>query len=117
MDIPNTCYRTSIKGLVLDKDKRFLLCKEENGMWEFPGGGMDFEEEPEECLRREISEEMGLKVKSVGQFPSYILKFQSLRGVWTLNILYNVELENLEFIPSKECVEIKFFNVEEASKE
>ena len=57
MDIPNTCYRTSIKGLVLDKDKRFLLCKEENGMWEFPGGGMDFEEEPEECLRREISEE------------------------------------------------------------
>ena len=34
--------------------------------WEFVGGGLDFGETPEECLKREIMEEAGLEV-SVGR--------------------------------------------------
>lgn len=36
------------------------------GVWEFPGGGTDFGEKPDEGLRREVKEECGLAIK-VGQ--------------------------------------------------
>jgi 8-oxo-dGTP pyrophosphatase MutT (NUDIX family) len=41
-NIPNCFYRVSIKALVLDEQGRFLLCREDNGKWELPGGGLDF---------------------------------------------------------------------------
>ncbi len=36
--IPNCFYRVSAKALILDKEKRVLLEKEDNGSWELLGG-------------------------------------------------------------------------------
>ncbi|MBP9852859.1 MAG: 8-oxo-dGTP diphosphatase [Patescibacteria group bacterium] len=44
-------YRVSIKGTVVDSIGRFLLAKEDNGKWEFLGGGLDHGENPIVCLR------------------------------------------------------------------
>ncbi len=44
--IPNNFYRTSVKALILDDKKRFLLLLEKKGLWELPGGGLDFGENP-----------------------------------------------------------------------
>lgn len=117
MEIPDGFYRTSIKALILDKDKKFLLCKEDSGIWEFPGGGIHFDESPTDCLVREIWEEMGLKVTKVSQYPSYLLKFKSVRNIWTVIVLFETEIESLKFKPSNECIEVKFFNGKEALKE
>jgi len=36
-NIPNCFYRVSVKALVLDDTKnKFLLLKEDDGMWDFP---------------------------------------------------------------------------------
>jgi len=48
MQVPDCRYRISIKALILDKDKRFLLVQEDTGLWELPGGGLEFGEAPQE---------------------------------------------------------------------
>ena len=55
MEVPECFYRISIKALVLNETKdKFLICQEENGMWDLPGGGLDWETKPQEDLQREI---------------------------------------------------------------
>ncbi len=115
-EIPNNYFRTSIKALILNDEGKFLLVQENEkhgSVWELPGGGLDFGETIESCLRREIQEEMGLEVISIENQPSYFFTFQDHHKVWRTNALYFTKLKNLEFIPSHECVAIRFFNMEE----
>lgn len=109
-EIPNCYYRVSVKALILNETRdKFLICEEENGVWELPEGGLDWGATPQEDLPREISEEMGLKVLWVADNPSYFITSQTLiRKQWIVNVLYETELENLNFTPSDECVNIKF---------
>jgi 8-oxo-dGTP pyrophosphatase MutT (NUDIX family) len=52
----------SIKGVVLSADKVVLL-RNDRGEWELPGGTLELGETPEECLAREIAEELGLVIR------------------------------------------------------
>ena len=54
--------KTSIKGVLFDPDGRVLLCRNDRGDWELPGGRPDRDEDDETCLRREMREETGLEV-------------------------------------------------------
>lgn len=51
--------------LVLFHNDRILLLKRPNGFWEFPGGGLDWGEDPESCALRETSEETGLRAEDL----------------------------------------------------
>lgn len=110
-------YRISVKGIVINDDGRILLCREDNGLWEMMGGGIDFGEEPEECLKREIREETGLEVTSMSPAPLYFLTFERrIPGKFGANVVYEIKLKDLNFTPSEECQELKFFNAEEMKK-
>lgn len=109
-EIPECFYRISVKALVLNETKdKFLICEEENGMWDLPGGGLDWGTTPQEDLPREIDEEMGLKITKMGEYPSYfVTEKRRTADEWKALVVYETELENLDFTASDECVGIKF---------
>lgn len=61
-------------SIIVKKDDKVLIGKRKNaggsGTWGFPGGHLEFEESFEKCVKREVMEEAGIKIKNI--------KFQTL---------------------------------------
>ena len=54
-----------VTAAVIEKDGKILIAKRKQsqklgGKWEFPGGKLEPGETPEECLKRELQEELGI---------------------------------------------------------
>ncbi|MBU1037620.1 MAG: 8-oxo-dGTP diphosphatase MutT [Candidatus Omnitrophica bacterium] len=57
-----------VTAAVIEKDGKILIAKRRigdrhGGRWEFPGGKIDAGETPEECLKRELKEELGIEAE------------------------------------------------------
>ena len=122
-DFPDCFHRTVVKGIFV-KDGKILLAKEAPNLadkWELPGGGLGFGEDPHEGLKREIQEEMNLKVTSISKQPIYVWtnRFEGCRGMnWYYSVVlaYKIDLENLDFAPTKEIVAIDLFTADDLKK-
>ncbi|MGD8961532.1 MAG: (deoxy)nucleoside triphosphate pyrophosphohydrolase [Desulfobacterales bacterium] len=62
----------TVTAAILEKDGKILIARRkaddrQAGKWEFPGGTLESDETPQECLQREMQEEFGISV-TVGQF-------------------------------------------------
>lgn len=59
-------------GIIQDQGKILLAQRKENSdqglKWEFPGGKLEFGETPEQCLKREIQEELDIEIGIEGIF-------------------------------------------------
>jgi len=119
MEIQQSWYRISVKALIYNEKWEFLLCKENNRVWDFPGWGLDHLEKPDICLKRELQEEMWLEVIWVDNNPKYFItahKPKSKSRPWLANIFYEVKVKDLNFTPSDECIEICFFDITSIEK-
>ncbi len=89
--------------------------REDNDMRDFPGGWLDFWEDPKEAIIREFKEEAWIEVTWISDTLSYFTTSKNdEHDVRIANILYETKLKNLEITPSKECQEVKFVTKEEA---
>lgn len=76
---PNQPWLPSVHGVVLNDDRAMLVHRREDHLfWALPGGKLEPGESITDCLRREMSEETGLRVvpeKLLGVFssPQYLL--------------------------------------------
>ena len=61
----NQIQRVTTKGIFYH-DKKILFVKDYKGKWELPGGRIEFNEIPENALKRECEEELGLKNIEIG---------------------------------------------------
>lgn len=61
-----------VTAAVIERDGKILIAKRKStdrmgGRWEFPGGKLNLNESPEECLKRELKEELNIEAQ-IGEF-------------------------------------------------
>jgi len=119
-DVPCT-DRISVKAVIKDSNGKVLLGRESDGTWELPGGGLEHGEAPREALGREITEETGYTVESVGERPVAFWTINKEVGSPTLKwfsfVAYEAKVSG-DFKPSfginDEVEEIRYVSREEA---
>ena len=115
-NIPPCYYRISVKALIHNNEGKFLLVKEENWLWELPWWWVEYGENLQECLKREIIEEMWLETTYIADEPSYFFTSTNLKWRNIANALYETKVSHYDFKSSEECIAIWFFTLEEAQE-
>jgi 8-oxo-dGTP pyrophosphatase MutT (NUDIX family) len=102
-------WRVSVKGVVLRRG-RVLLLRNERHEWELPGGSLERDETPQECVVREIREESGWSVACGQLLDTWIYRISPTVGE-VLIITYACRLLDLNAAPvlSQEHNEIGLF--------
>ncbi|MBD2567795.1 8-oxo-dGTP diphosphatase MutT [Anabaena lutea] len=79
------------------------------GLWEFPGGKIELGETIEECIQREIYEELGIEIKVGEHLITIDHTYKDLRVTLTVHHCYH-----LTGIPQAiECDEIRWVSLDE----
>ncbi len=106
-------FQVSVKGLFFNDENKLMLAQQKDGDWEPPGGRIQKGEDLIGCLKREVLEEMGLTCEALESQPSIVYSAIDQRGRARLMVYYKIHFDGLEFKPSDECIDIKFFTKEE----
>ena len=66
----------TVVAAVIEQHGRILICQRRRGQphelkWEFPGGKLEPDETPEDALRRELREELGIEAVPDGEITRY----------------------------------------------
>jgi 8-oxo-dGTP diphosphatase len=102
-------------GVIVERDGQVLLVRRRmqpgRGMWTFPAGFVDFDEDPAEAAVRECREETGLEVEITGLFD-IIAGREHERGA-DLVIVYCARLIEGELRAADDVDQVAFFALNE----
>jgi 8-oxo-dGTP pyrophosphatase MutT (NUDIX family) len=104
-------FPVSIKGVVL-LDGQVALLKNGRDEWELPGGKLEVGERPEDCLRREIAEELGLEILVGPLLDTWL--YHIYDGLDVFVVTYGCVAQGNQVLSrSDEHQEAKLFSVDE----
>lgn len=109
---PDAFYRVSLKAIIRNDTGHVLVVKENGSKWTLPGGGMDHGETTHDALKRELFEEAlitsDFKEKLINTTSLYLEK----REAWLLWLVYEVQVDHLEYGVGADADEVAFMNPE-----
>jgi mutator protein MutT len=89
--------KTLVVGAALIADeRRILVAQREAGddwglRWEFPGGTLEENEGPHECIKRELREELGIGVEILGIYQAVFSRYENFN---ILLLVYRCTITN-----------------------
>jgi 8-oxo-dGTP diphosphatase len=84
----------TVTAAILEKDGKILIARRRDndrqaGKWEFPGGTVEPDETPQDCLKREMQEEFGISVvvgrvfgESIYQYDHATIRLIACEASW-----------------------------------
>ena len=102
-------------GVIILDDKKVLLGKRKGshgeGTWSFPGGHLEFNEEIEDCAKREVEEETGILLKNIrrGPFTNDIFEKENKHYV-TIFVIAEKKMGDVKLLEPDKCEEWKWFS-------
>lgn len=114
-----------VTAAIIHDGQRLLIAqrrfdsKNEGGKWEFPGGKVEFAENPETCLIREMKEELGvdIRIERLFNVVSHVFEVSGqVRHIVLLSYIAGIvngeprpiEVETLRWIDINELSEFQF---------
>lgn len=82
-------------GVVTNAEGRMLICRRKgalDGLWEFPGGKREKGETFQQCLKRELMEELELPVEA-GETLGSVLRREGEKTIWL--VFVSAKLKNV----------------------
>ncbi len=107
-------FEVSIKALIYDDQQRLLLEKDVKGKWDLPGGRISAQETIEQCLRREVQEELGVSISRIEASPKYAELISFIDNKKRFSIGFKIVPSSFNFVTDNvENTETGFFTAEE----
>jgi len=104
----NKLWPVSVKGVIFDTSNKVLLLKNPRNEWELPGGRLELNESPRECLAREIIEECKIVAIPGKALSPHV--FEVIPGKYVLLVPFLCTMKGLgEVTLSNEHSEACFF--------
>lgn len=111
--LPSTFYRVTVKALILDGRRRLLLCVNDEGGYEIPGGGLEHGESLPACLKRELDEELSLQLDRAGEIVCAYSMRSPFRGVPVVRIAMRASVLPGLVHPGDSIVDYRYVTKEE----
>lgn len=112
--MPSKKYNVSVKAVMLVEGK-FPLLKNERDEWELPGGNVDPGEQPEDCVVREVFEELNVQAQVDRLLDAWKYKIFPDQDLEVVIVTYacHTHASQKDFVYSFEHKELRFFSPEE----
>jgi len=106
--------------IIKDNDNKLLIAQRSKSkkkfslLWETVGGALEDNETPEECIRREVREEINCSIQDLKIFKVYIINQDNryvlivYTGKINEQIQYNLEIEQIRWIDKSEIQKLNF---------